>query len=439
MEPYQKVFIDADRYAEVDANHADIGCVTCHGGQEPVVAASGSRADLWLAMAAAHEFTVEYNAAGGVRYEKPAVKGVVRDPSAAAEANCNGSGCHAPIVELNATSLHTQLWGEKHKVALRAGYGSWEECPQLLKDGFQGECANCHTTCGQCHVSRPNSVHGGFLDSHRFQRLPDQQNNCTACHGSRVGNDFTGAHEGNEPDIHNELGFDCFFCHRENLHGDGRTDYTSRYQVEGQPRCTDCHRLEAGQNLYHQYHWPAGGALEEGLACTVCHSQPYTNCLNCHSGGVWNSGDPEGYAEFVDFRIGRNTGQWAGHPADLEEWVTVRHVPVVRDGLREWGWPVLQDWAVFETWEYTSPHNIRRFTPQTAVAAANPAYSMADCWMSCHVQGPHEEANAGRFLWISHLDSLKGSITGLDDPDDYVRANRRVAVDDSISRYWNRH
>jgi hypothetical protein len=64
---------------------------------------------------------------------------------------------------------------------------------------------------------------------------------------------------------------------------------------------------------------------------------------------------------------------------------------------------------------------------------------MGDCWMSCHVQGPREEANAKRFLWVSHLDSLKSSITGLDDPDDYVRANRRVAVDDSISRYWNRH
>lgn len=439
LEPFEKVYIADSSFAAVDPNHAAIGCVTCHGGAEPVVAASESRDDLWIAMAAAHGFDVRRDGNGGIIREKPAQMTMMRDPSAQPELNCNGAGCHAPIVELNATSLHSQLWGEKHKVALRAGFGSWDECPELLKNGFQGECANCHTTCGQCHVSRPNSVRGGFLDSHRFQRKPDMVNNCSACHGSRVGNDYNGSHEGNQPDVHNELGFDCLSCHQENLHGDGRTDYISRYQVDGLPQCVDCHGGLAEANLFHEYHWPDGNSPVAGLACTVCHSQPYTNCLNCHSGGVWNSGQPEGYAEFLDFRIGRNTGAWANHPVAREEWVTVRHVPVIKDGVREWGWPILDNWAAFETWEYASPHNIRRFTPQTAVALSNPAYSMADCWMSCHAQGPQEEANARRFLWLSHLDSLKVSITGLDDPDDYVRANRRVAVDDSITSYWNRH
>jgi hypothetical protein len=439
LEPYAKVFIDADSYAEVDPNHAAVGCVTCHGGVDQVVAASGSRDDLWVAMAAAHQFEVRYTSNGRVIREKPTVKGITRDPSTQPELNCNGTGCHAQIVDLHATSMHSQLWGEKAKIALRAGYESWEDCPELLKEGHARECSSCHATCGQCHVSRPTSVKGGLLDSHRFKRTPEIENNCTACHGSRVGNDYNGHHEGNRPDVHNELGFDCFFCHQENLHGDGRTDYTSRYEVEGMPRCTNCHSLAAEDNLFHAYHWPGEGAMEEGLSCTVCHSQPYTNCLNCHSGGVWNSGDPEGYSEYTDFRIGRNTGAISTHPVEHEEWVTVRHIPVIKDGFREWGWPSLQNWSSFATWEYSSPHNIQRFTPQTAVALSNPAYSMGDCWMSCHVQGPHEDANARRFLWLSHLDSLKSSVTGLEDPDEYVRANRATAVDDSITRYWNRH
>ncbi|MFA7330482.1 MAG: hypothetical protein WC326_05335 [Candidatus Delongbacteria bacterium] len=439
LEPFEKVFINAATYAEIDPNHAAVGCVTCHGGTEPVVAASEARDDLWVAMAKAHEFEAEYDDQGVLIRRKPEVKGVLRDPSSQAESNCNGAGCHAQIVALNATSMHTQLWGEKHKIALRAGYESYEECPQLLKDGYEGECTNCHTTCGQCHVSRPNGVHGGFLDSHKFQRTPDMENNCTACHGSRVGNDFSGHHEGNRPDVHQEQGYDCFFCHQEDLHGDGRTDYTSRYAVEGLPQCVNCHELSASDNLFHEYHWPDGNSLEEGLSCHVCHSQPYTNCLNCHSGGVWSSSDPEGYSEYVDFRIGRNTGEWPNHPVAKEEWVTVRHIPVIKDGFREWGWWSQPNWSDFETWEYASPHNIQRFTPQTEIALTNPAYSMGDCWMSCHVQGPHEEENARRFLWMSRLDSLKSSVTGLSDPDEYIRANRRVAVDDSISQYWNRH
>lgn len=439
LEPYQKVFIDAETYAAVDPNHATIGCVTCHGGSEPVVAVSESRDDLWVAMAAAHQFEVERDADGDVIRRKPEAKGMTRDPSAQAEMNCNGAGCHAQIVELNATSMHTQLWGEKHKVALRAGYSSFDECPQALQDGHARECATCHTTCGQCHVSRPNGVHGGFLDSHRFQRVPDMENNCTACHGSRVGNDFTGHHEGNRPDVHYELGYDCFFCHQENLHGDGRTDYKSRYEVEGLPQCVDCHSLANDDNLFHEYHWP-GNSVEEGLSCHVCHSQPYANCLNCHSGGVWSSANPEGYAEYVDFRIGRNTGSWANHPVEREEWVTVRHVPVIKDGYREWGFPSMPAWSAFETWEYASPHNIQRFTPQTEIALTNPAYSMADCWMNCHVQGPHEEENARRYLWMSHLDSLKSSVTGIgEDPDEYIRANQGVAVDEHLTPYWNRH
>jgi len=384
LEPYQKVWINVDSlFSEIEPVHAAIGCVTCHGGSEPVVSASDDRDDLWLAMAEAHGFEPVYDGASLVR-EKPEHQTIQRDPSARAEFNCNGAGCHASIVEHNASSMHTQLWGEKHKVALRSGYDRWEDCPAILTDGYNGECTNCHTTCGQCHVSRPTSVKGGFLDSHRFQRRPDVENNCTACHGSRVANDYNGSHAGNQPDIHNEAGFDCFFCHTEDLHGDGRTDYTSRYEVEGIPRCETCHAISADENLYHQWHWPDADAVAArgvaGLACQVCHSQPYTNCLNCHSGGVYKSANPEGYAEYADFKIGRNSGNWSTHPPEAEKYVVVRHVPVIKDGFREWGWLGVDNWAAFETWEMATPHNIRRVTPQTMAALTEPDLSTTNCW-----------------------------------------------------------
>ncbi len=449
LEPYQLVWIDADSsFSELDPVHGAIGCVTCHGGVEPVIAASDGTDDMWIAMAEAHGFEVEYDATGDVVREKPEHTEMAHDPSVYAENNCNGLGCHAEVVELNANSMHTQLWGEKHKVSLRAGYESWDQCPQSLTEKYNGECTNCHTTCGQCHISRPNSVHGGFLDSHRFQRTPSVENNCTACHGSRVGNDFNGAHAGNQPDVHKELGFDCFFCHTEDLHGDGRTDYTSRYEVEGIPQCKDCHSLTEEDNLFHKAHWPGGNydgddlitGAQDGLSCYVCHSQPYTSCLNCHSGGVWSSDSPEGYAEYTDFKIGYNSGSWANHPQDEEPWVLVRHIPVIKDGFREWGWPQLYNWSAFETWEFASPHSIQRYTPQTAVALEDPTYDIGNCWINCHVQGPNEELNANRFLWLSHVDSLKHSITGIEnDPDEYVRANRHVTVDDSISVFWPRY
>lgn len=442
LEPYQKVYIADSLYSRIDPVHAAIGCVTCHGGNEPVVAASDDRNDLWLAMAEAHGFEVEYDGDAIVR-EKPAQQSIQRDPSAMAEMNCNGMGCHSSIVEHNATSMHSQLWGEKRKVALRAGYSSWDECPQSLRDSYNNECTSCHTTCGQCHVSRPNSVHGGFLDSHRFQRTPDMENNCTACHGSRVGNDYTGNHEGNQPDVHFDSGFDCYFCHNEDLHGDGRTDYTSRYEVEGAPRCETCHSGSVDENLFHQWHWPDADLAEArgsaGLACQVCHSQPYTNCLNCHSGGVWSSENPEGYAEYVDFKIGVNTGNWPNHAPEDEKYVVVRHVPVIKDGFREWGWPSLEHWAAFETWEMSTPHNIRKVTAQTITALTEPNLSVTNCWTSCHlVETPWGPAGE-RFLWMSHLDSLKHSISGIeDDPDQFIEANRAVTVDDALPAYWLR-
>jgi hypothetical protein len=437
LEPWEKVYINApDGFEAIEPTHARIGCVNCHGGTEPVVARSTDVNDLFLAMMEAHEATVVYFSGGAPNRNEVNDHQLLKDPSSVPEMNCNGAACHSEHVELAASSIHTQLWGEKHKVALRAGYPSFEACPQSLQDSYKGECTSCHATCGQCHISRPNSVHGGFLDGHRFQRTPDLENNCTACHGSRVGNDYSGHLEGNQPDVHQQLGFDCLFCHRENMHGDGRTDYTSRYEVEGLPTCEGCHNQGSANNLYHATHWP-GSAGEMGLSCFVCHSQPYTSCINCHTGGVWSSPANQGYAEFPSFRIGRNSGNWSTHPPEEEAYVLVRHVPISEDSYQPWGWDHLERWADFETWEYTSPHNIARITRQTQVAASGPVDS-GTCWISCHASegGPFAEANRGLFLWESFVDSLGESVSNTRLTEG--AANRHVVVDRSVPDDWIR-
>jgi len=301
------------QFSDIDAQHAQIGCAGCHGGLSPVDAKDDTSA---------------YRAAHAQ---------LVVDPSAEAEFGCNGSQCHGDIVRQHETSLHSSQWGYKAKISKRFGVNTFEECPAGVQEGFDTHCTSCHTTCGQCHVSRPNTAGGGFQDqrvgfSHKFMRTPSEENACTACHGSRIGDDWNGNAErlpGNLPDLHNEAGFTCLDCHHEDLHGDGSSDqnYTSRYEVNGLPQCVDCHGAASDANLYHSNHWP-NGEQNDGpdLSCNVCHSQQYNNCNTCHAGS-WqeeyvedNSGD---YRVYPHFKIGLNPGYTSDE--DVHRGAKIRH------------------------------------------------------------------------------------------------------------------
>ncbi|MCK5330568.1 MAG: hypothetical protein KAK01_04100 [Candidatus Marinimicrobia bacterium] len=404
LEPWQKVFIELrskqKSYADIDPVHALVGCVNCHGGTEP--------ADFEQA----HDSTL------------------VHDPSANPEQNCNP--CHSQIVETNKNSMHTMAWGERTAIAQRelgAGnnHTNFDECPAALTDGFDSECTSCHTTCGQCHVSRPNSVHGGFIRNHKFNRIPDQTNNCTACHGSRIYVDYSGDLTGNNPDTHYLKGYKCWDCHKEDFHADA-SDVESRYHLPDLPTCEDagCHASDlATTNTYHVMHWPDNPT--RGLSCYVCHSQPYYNCNSCHSGGEWkegygsigndiNAGGGD-YLEYPDFRIGYNYDQ------DLHDgkWIVVRHIPVSVDSYEPWGHATLANYDDRPTWEYTSPHNIRRFTAQTDTTGG------ASCNENCHLIGTKAELNGKRFLWQSFIDSAYT---------EEVEANLPVIVDDHLPSGW---
>ena len=50
-----------------------------------------------------------------------------------------------------------------------------------LETARDKHCSQCHASCGQCHVSRPDYVNGGFLAQHRFQKTPPMETTCASC------------------------------------------------------------------------------------------------------------------------------------------------------------------------------------------------------------------------------------------------------------------
>jgi len=353
--------------------------------------------------------------------------GMIADPSAPGESACKVchtaanwtsacDGCHAEIAEATENSLHTNLWGYQTAIESRCAI-DFENLSDTARAGFQANCAGCHTTCGQCHVSRPTSVGDGFpfiaeaSYSHRFRRTPDMNEQCTACHGSRVGDDFTGAIEGNLPDIHRETGNRCEMCHdAEELHGDSQhagDHYLHRYEVATMPRCEECHEADVlvststgcadchgdfsgdpvvpAKLVNHAHHAGGSGAncshchrptVPDGdlptMQCQTCHSQPYKNCTNCHN-LTMAGGEYEIDPSVVQLKIARNPS-----PYRPEYDITVvRHVPVDPQTFAEWGLD-LPSYTSEPTWVYASPHNIRRATAQTTVEAGQ------SCFAACH-------------------------------------------------------
>jgi thiosulfate/3-mercaptopyruvate sulfurtransferase len=335
--------------------------------------------------------------------------GMFADPSAPGQSGCTAchaedfarsacDQCHAEIVTATETSLHTTLAGYVTAIENRCGC---EFADQGVDDFFDARCAGCHATCGQCHISRPSSVGGGFpkigsLYSHRFRETPDMNEQCTACHGSRVGTDFRGELEGNVPDVHRTAGMRCEACHTaDEIHGDG-IEYSHRYEVAGMPRCENCHQDALASGFGHIHHTGqdpdcgqchhnggsnCGNCHNDGIAfgfayplptmaCQTCHSQPYKNCTNCH-----NLTD-EGYdiePSMVQLKIARNPSP---HREEYDLAV-VRHTPIDPETFANWGLD-LPNYTDVSTWQYASPHNILRDTPQTAVEAGQ------SCFTACH-------------------------------------------------------
>lgn len=324
MELYEKLLVE-DEFLETD--HGEIACVDCHGGNpsDPN----------WET---AHE-------------------GLVKDPTFPDASKACGD-CHEEIVDVGKSSLHVSLL--PYRVIMGKRVTPDESVKKAVDMAMETHCMECHSSCGQCHVSRPDSVEGGLVQGHTFMKTPPMATNCTSCHGSRLEKEFTGKNPGIPGDVHFvKENMKCVSCHEAGeMHGDGK-EYLSMHDVANRPKCVDCHEdagSETSKIKTHQLH-------HETVSCAVCHSLEYKHCYGCHVGK-----DDKGLPYFqteetvMDFKIGLN-------PTITEErpykFITVRHVPISPSLFDYYVKGALNNFDQVPTWKPTTPHNIQRKTPQS--------------------------------------------------------------------------
>lgn len=356
LEPQIKVLVSQEFFGTV---HGEQTCESCHGGdpksQEKAVAHQGME-------------------------PHPSIK--------TPEKACGE--CHAEIVATAKNSLHATLSTFTTVLKHRSDMSKW---PQI-DEARSKHCAACHTSCGGCHVSRPKFAKKGFVKGHVFQKRSDPFAQCTACHGSRVGNEFYG--DRGQGDVHVvKNNMDCVSCHKaEEMHAAAPEDLKGRYHLKEMVQCTSCHQgLENGSIRDHNIHI---GKVQ----CQVCHSQTYVNCYSCHTGkddnGVYyfqNKKEVEG------MKIGLNYDKDA--PGAGYNYMLVRHEPTDPDLFAFYVKDALANFDKVPNWKRASPHNIQRKTWQNA---------------SCN------NCHGNRELFLSNKDLL-----------DYeVKANKDVVVPDGM-------
>jgi hypothetical protein len=348
LEAWEKVFISDETFLE--SIHGQMGCITCHGG------------------------------ASGVEEKEAAHEGIVREPDSVEKCGT----CHAETVAADQGSLHSNLTGYLTVLTARS---TSDKMPQL-EEMMANHCDNCHTSCGQCHVSRPTSTGGGLSAGHEFKSIPPMNLTCTGCHGSRIENEYKGKNEGVRADTHwIKGGMPCFDCHSaDQMHGVVDVG-ESRYDGPPTPSCQDpdCHAtVAAGDGIaYHtEFHL-------EAMSCQVCHSTTYKNCYSCHV--AQEDGIPFFKIEpsVMAFKIGLNPLQSDDRPW---QYVPVRHVPIDTESFAYYGEDLLPNFDALPTWKYATPHNIQRNTPQTETCDS--CHGNADLFLTADDVLPEElEAN----------------------------------------------
>jgi thiosulfate/3-mercaptopyruvate sulfurtransferase len=282
---------------------------------------------------------------------------------------------------------------------------SFDQLHPGIQKGYQENCATCHASCGSCHVNRPPAAGGGPLNGHDFA-APTMRDNCTACHSSRGGHAYYGVGTGTKPDVHlTEAGFDCMDCHAVGeMHATRGKIYPRRYTVEELPDCKDCHASAAEKNPYHTTHW-------EDFNCQVCHSQDYNTCGSCHV-----AGEGARIHSHQSFKIGINPIS-ADRPYKFS---TVRRTLAAPDSWELFGVPQLPSFNSKPIYNYTTPHNIQRWTSRTQFK------QFGACHAQCHISyelGTYK--NRGLYLFSSDF------LTEWE-----RNATRGVVVDGKLPRSW---
>lgn len=335
MEEKQKVLVSA---SFLTTTHGKMSCVECHAGS-----------------------------AGNDR--KTAHQNMVAKPSAGKNANC--VKCHAKIANNFPNSLH---YNNNGIVSTKVGVILPRANPQkmnLLEQGLKTNCGSCHVqTCGECHIGRPATTGGGFVDGHNFYKTPKSVLNCTACHGSRLEKEYMGKAAEDypelnlQPDVHwLPKSMQCTDCHKGSWMHNEAGPYPNRYEDKEAPSCEGCHAKDSkftGVASHTKHAGVQTGATS--LQCQVCHAQSYNNCYGCHVGK-----DKKGLPYYktdkseFNFKIGRNPDKTKDRPYD---YIIVRHVPVARDTFKFYGDDILSNFDALPTWKYATPHTIQKLTPQ---------------------------------------------------------------------------
>ena len=140
MEPYEKIYVAK---AFLDSDHGQIACVDCHGGnpQDPN----------W----------------------QTAHRGLIKDPTFPDPEGACGE-CHPDISAAAPASLHYTIAPIGNAIARRMGPAD-QKVQAAMETARERHCSQCHASCGQCHVSRPNYVSGGFLAQHQFRKTPPME------------------------------------------------------------------------------------------------------------------------------------------------------------------------------------------------------------------------------------------------------------------------
>ena len=357
-EPYDRVFMGGEGFESYKkSGHYQIGCTGCHNGTDRVadknIAHSGD---------------------------------FIRHPSLHADEKC--ATCHEDIANHYATSIHTGV-GQKRKVTIRSGLNGPEDFDKLPAhqiEGYNANCSTCHGTCGNCHVVRPAAGGGGLAKGHAFTKTPDMQSVCVTCHTSRGGHAYLGVASGTVPDVHqSELGFTCLNCHNgDELHGDGNV-VEQRYAYDKLPKCENCHTDIATGNTYHVMHM-------NDFNCQVCHSQVYNNCGSCHI-----HGEGARVPSYMDFKIAANPLPEIKQGYDF---ALVRRTLAAPDNWKEYGVEEYANFNAFPTYNYTTPHNILKWTDRTNVGDGN------SCYANCHIRN-EEGVLVNKELYLFQEDLLE--------------------------------
>lgn len=366
-EPYDRVYMGGTGYeAYKKSGHYALGCVTCHNG-------TNNTADKQLAHSG--DF--------------------VSHPSSIADQKC--ATCHESIVDKFETSIHNGT-GQKRKVTIRSGLSGPEDFDQLPAhqiEGYNKNCATCHGTCGNCHIVRPPIAGGGLSNGHSFNKTPDMVNICVSCHVSRGGHAYLGVASGTKPDVHlTQNSFDCLSCHNGNeLHGDG-TMVEQRYAYAELPTCDNCHTNINTSNVYHTLH-------VDDFNCQVCHSQDYNNCGSCHI-----HGDGARVPSYLGFKIAANPLPEIKKGFDF---TLVRRTLAAPDNWEVYDVDEYANFDAFPTYNYTSPHNLLRWTSRTTVEAGQ------SCSYNCHIRNEGGTlVNKNLYLFEEDLlDWEKNATTGI--------------------------